>query len=59
MSTSTLTLPGHSLFAQAPLFATLTAAIGSTGAAIWHLFHMSAGLNSVDPELLAHRIVQD
>lgn len=60
MTTATLTLAGPSPFAHAAkLIAKLSAAARKTGAGALHLLGMSAGLNSVNPELFAHRIVHD
>lgn len=60
MTTSTLTLAGPSPFAHAPkLAAMLSAAARKAGAGFLHLLRMSAGMNSVNPEQFAHRIVHD
>ena len=60
MTTSAFTLTGPSPFAHAPkLVALLSAAARKTGAGFLDLLRMSAGLNSVNPEQFAHRIVHD
>lgn len=60
MTTSTLTLAGSSPLAHAPkLIAMLSAVARKTGAGALQLLRMSAGLDSVNPELFAHRIVHD
>jgi hypothetical protein len=65
---------GHTLFAEASRFlaAMFTApkatapinpepiaAIAAPARSIWNLYRMSAGTDSVNPELFVHHIVQD
>ncbi|MDB5936076.1 MAG: hypothetical protein JWQ01_3420 [Massilia sp.] len=68
MTTSTASLPAHgpSLIAAAvklitAFFPAPTAkpAAGASGSTMLNLLRMSAGMNSVNPELFADRIVQD
>jgi hypothetical protein len=66
MSTSTASLPGygHAFFDGVSRFcsAMLTAPKAkpaTTGARLWNLYLKSAGMDSVNPALLAERIVQD
>lgn len=60
MTTSTLRPAAPSPFAYArQLVAILRAVVRKTGAGALALLRMSAGLNSVDPEQFAHRIVHD
>jgi hypothetical protein len=66
MSTSTASLPGygHAFFDEvsrfcSAMFAAPKAKPASTGTRLWNLYLKSAGLDSVNPALLADRIVQD
>lgn len=66
MSTSTASLPGfgHALFDEVSRFcsAIFTAPMAkpqAAGARLWHLYLKSAGMNAVNPALLADHIVQD
>jgi hypothetical protein len=66
MTTLTAPLPGHSLVAEISrfvnaLFASDASAKAGTNAKddLWKLYRMSAGMDSVNPDLLAERIVLD
>jgi hypothetical protein len=66
MSTLAATLPRHSLFDElsrfvSALFASEAPAAAKSSAKddLWKLYRMSAGMDSVNPELLAERIVLD
>lgn len=67
MSTATASLPrrGHALFAEVAHFCSAMCAAPkadatlSSGARLWNLYLKTAGMDSVNPALLADRIVQD
>lgn len=66
MSTSTASLPGfgHAFFDEvmrfcSAMFTTPKSTPAGTGARLRHLYLKSAGMDSVNPALLAIRIVQD